>query len=78
MNENLKDLSKINNHRYYLTIENIQIIKRKNQILLMLEDIEQMNVEVKQNDIQPENILYYQLNQQHQNIMYLVYIKLYY
>ena len=37
----------------------------------MHEDIEQMNVEVMQNDKQPKNILNFQLNQLHQNIMYL-------
>ncbi len=44
----------------------------------MLEDIGQMNDEVMQNDKQPKNILYYQLNQLYQNIMCLFYIYLNY
>ena len=53
-------------------IEYIQRLIDKNQILLMLEDIEQMNVEVMKNDIQPKNISDFQLNQLYQNIMFLV------
>ncbi len=53
-------------------IEYIQTLIDKNQIWLMLEDIEQMNVEVMQNDIQPENISDYQSNQLYQNIMFLI------
>ncbi len=44
----------------------------------MLEDIGQMNDGVMQNDKQPKNILYYQLNQLYQNIMCLFYIYLNY
>ena len=60
MNENLIYLLNINKRINHVMIPNIQIIDKENQILLMLEDIEQMNAVVKQNDIEPKNILYYQ------------------
>ncbi len=70
-NENLTNFSKINIEINHLMIEQIQILMYKNQKRIMLEDIQQMNVEIKKNDKQPKNILNYQLIQLNQILMCL-------
>ena len=70
-NENLTNLKKINKEINHLMIEQIQILMLKNQKMIILEDIQQMNDEIKKNDKQPKNILNYQLIQLNQILMYL-------